>query len=121
MKSKPTGFTLIEVLIALTIVSVTLAAFARVTSLATTNMTHIEQQSLAMLSAQNSLNELHISTLPSSGVHQAECPQGEHDFICRLYVDSIEQGARQITVGVYASRDSGRQLAFLKTRLPEIR
>ncbi|EZQ20230.1 general secretion pathway protein GspI [Halopseudomonas bauzanensis] len=121
MAEKQTGFTLIEVLIALAIISVALAAFARVTSQAATNMTHIEQQSLAMLSAQNSLNEIRISTLPPAGMHQAECPQGEHDFICRLQIGSVEQGARHITVDVYASRNSDRQLASLQTWLPEAR
>lgn len=117
--TRQTGFTLIEVLIALAIISVALAAFARVTSQAATNMAHIEQQTLAMLSAQNSLNEVRMTPLPPAGIHQAECPQGDQKFMCRLQVGSLQHGLRNISIGVYPSQHSDRRLASLHTWLPE--
>lgn len=53
--SRTGGFTLIEVLMALAIVSIALAAIVRASSLTITNLGLLEPQSLAMLSAENRL------------------------------------------------------------------
>ncbi len=111
------GFTLIEVLIALAIVSVALAAFVRMTSLATANIEHIGQQKLALLCAENALAELQAGTLPPPGIQTIGCTQGDRTLSGRVTIDPAGQGGlRAIVVEVY---DSDRRLASLKTRLPE--
>lgn len=113
------GFTLIEVLVALAIISVALAAFVRMTSQTTTNLGHLEQRSLAMLSAENSLAELRIGTLPSAGILAVDCPQADQRFVCRVQIGPVQQGVRHITVDVYLGRDNTHSLASVQTRLPE--
>ena len=115
------GFTLIEVLIALAIISIALAAFVRLTSQTATNLGKVEQKSLAMLSAQNSLAELQIDSLPSPGPRQVACPQADQDFICRVQIGPSQEGMRAVAVDVYLGRESDQRLASLQSRLPERR
>lgn len=118
---RPHGFTLIEVLIALAIVSVALAAFVRFTSQSAVNLSHIDAQSLAMLSAQNSLTELRISSLPTPGLYRIECPQGEERLLCRVLISPPQQGLYDISVDVYRASDPNRSLASLQSRVPDTR
>ncbi|MGJ7573597.1 type II secretion system minor pseudopilin GspI [Variovorax sp. RB2P76] len=118
---RPSGFTLIEVLIALAIISIALAAFVRLTSQTATNLGKVEQKSLAMLSAQNSLAELQIDSLPSPGLRQVACPQADQAFVCRVQIGPSQEGMRVVAVDVYLGRDSDQRLANLQSRLPERR
>jgi|GEM_PF-523463 len=116
------GFTLIEVLIALAIISIALAAFVRLTSQTATNLGEVEQRSLAMLSARNSLAELQIDTLPPSGLRQVACPQADKPFVCRVQIGPpFKDGVRAVSVDVYLGLDSERRLASLTSQLPERR
>lgn len=115
------GFTLIEVLIALAIISIALAAFVRLTSQTATNLGRVEQNSLAMLSAQNSLAELQIDSLPSPGLRQVACPQGNEPFVCRVQIGPSQDGLRTVSVDVYLGRGSDQRLASLQSQLPERR
>jgi len=122
LKTNPhAGFTLIEVMVALAIISVALAAFVRLTSQTATNLGLLEQRSLAMLSAENSLAELQISTLPAAGMREMACPQADQPFICRVQIGPSQQGLRPVVVDVYLGRDSSQRLASLQTRLLERR
>lgn len=113
------GFTLVEVLIALAIVSVALAAFVRMTTQSTINLGELEQRSLALLSAENSLSELQIGTLPDIGVHMTACPQADQSFVCRVQIGRLQQGLRPVVVEVYVDKLSTVRLARLESQLPE--
>lgn len=118
--SRTGGFTLIEVLMALAIVSIALAAIVRASSLTITNLGLLEQQSLAMLSAENRLAELRIGQGPSvPGVVRSDCPQGGVRLVCRLEIGASIDGLRTVTVEVYLAEDGGRRLASLQTRAGE--
>lgn len=114
------GFTLVEVLIALTIVSVALAAFVRMTSQTTSNYGRIEQRTLAMLSAENVLAERRLGKPSPPGIDILACPQAEQKFVCRVRNDPPQQGLRTVTVEVYASRSDQSALLSLQTQLPDL-
>ncbi|SCX65614.1 general secretion pathway protein I [Variovorax sp. EL159] len=116
------GFTLIEVLMALTIVSIALAAIVRASSLTITNLGLLQQQSLAMLSAENLLAELKIGQGPNTpGVVRGPCPQGGVRLVCRLELSPAVDGMRAAAVDVYLAEEGGNRLASLRTRLQETR
>ncbi|MFH0129868.1 type II secretion system minor pseudopilin GspI [Variovorax sp. VaC1] len=116
------GFTLIEVLMALTIVSIALAAIVRASSLTITNLGLLQQQSLAMLSAENLLAELKIGQGPNTpGVIRSPCPQGGVRLVCRLELSPAVDGMRAAAVDVYLAEEGGNRLASLRTRLQETR
>lgn len=121
--SRTGGFTLIEVLMALAIVSIALAAIVRASSLTITNLGLLEQQSLAMLSAENRLAELRVGQGPfAPGVVRSDCPQGGVRLVCRLETSAAAiDGLRTVTVEVYLAEDGGRRLASLQTRAGEAR
>lgn len=80
------GFTLLEVLVALTIVAIALAAAMR-GALALTASTHdLDARILATLVAQNELAEVRLSgALPASDT-EFDCAQGGVRFICHRRV-----------------------------------
>lgn len=113
------GFTLVEVLIALAIISVALAAFVRTTSQTTTNLGALERRSLAMLSAENAIALMRISLPSQPGVQIIDCPQADQAFVCRVQVGPVQQGLRGIVAEVYPNRNSSERLASVQTQLPE--
>jgi general secretion pathway protein I len=116
------GFTLIEVLMALTIVSIALAAIVRASSLTITNLGLLQQQSLAMLSAENRVAELRIAQgAMSPGTASSPCPQGGVALTCRVEIGALADGLRAVTVDVYLAEEDKRRLASLQTRLAQAR
>jgi general secretion pathway protein I len=72
----PGGFTLIEVLVALTICAVALIAALRATSTMTSNSEQLRLRTLAQWSAENRLAQIRIQNeLPGVGRRTFECPQ----------------------------------------------
>jgi general secretion pathway protein I len=111
------GFTLIEVLMALAIVSIALAAIVRASSQSITNLGLLEKQSLAMLSAENRMAELRIGAVPAAlGVVRSACPQAGVALVCRLEVGVAAGGLRSAGVDVYLPGED-RALASLRTRV----
>jgi general secretion pathway protein I len=82
---KAVGFTLIEVLVALGIVAVTLAAGVRATAALTNNAERQSSQLLAKLCAENALMALRLAKqMPAVGDNTATCEQGGRSFDVKL-------------------------------------
>ncbi|WP_144631036.1 type II secretion system minor pseudopilin GspI [Bordetella genomosp. 13] len=108
------GFTLIEVLVALAIVGIALAAVMRTMGVMTQNNGKLRDRSLAMISAENRLNELDLEPgAPAPGAQRFACPQGYAHFMCEQRVDLLKTGFRKVTVDVYEAEDSRRLVATL--------
>jgi general secretion pathway protein I len=108
------GFTLIEVLVALAIIAVAMAAAVRVAGLMTQSNGLLRDKSMAMLAAQSRLAELQLS----SGKKTFACDQGRLKLRCEQTLsNSPDSQLVQVDVQV---RDASREappLARLATTL----
>ena len=89
-KAAASGFTLIEVLVALAIVSIALMSGLKVSGALTRNAQRQADVLLAQICADNALNQLRLSQqLPGVGDSRVPCPQVERNFevalTCLLY------------------------------------
>ena len=81
MKREAAGFTLIEVLVALAIVAIALAAGLQATSALTSNALRQSTVLLAHICAENTLVAARLArTLPDIGDSTVACPQADRDF-----------------------------------------
>jgi len=109
------GFTLLEMLVALTIVAVALAACVRAVGQMAANHAALRDRSLALISAENALAELRAQRVfPPLGRARSPCPQGRLAMTCeRDVAGTANKDFRQVTVRVTADAD-GRLLAELR-------
>ncbi len=107
------GFTLVEVLVALTIASIALLACMRALAVGATGAQAMQQRSLALLSAENRLAELRLlRAFPPPGRSSRECAQGPLSLSCEEWVqNSVNGNFRQVTIRV--SLPGGAVLAEL--------
>ena len=83
------GFTLIEVLVALSIVAIALMAGLRSTDALSRNASRQSTQWLAQICAENEFSRLRLSRqMPSVGVSTAPCPQADLDLRVTLNVQA---------------------------------
>ncbi len=109
------GFTLIEVLIALAILAIALAATTRAASLATDSALETRQRLLATWTAENRIAELHARrAFPGVGETRLEAENGGANFVLRENVaDTPNPLMRRVEIAVADARDPGRSLATL--------
>ncbi|WP_420227100.1 type II secretion system minor pseudopilin GspI [Pigmentiphaga litoralis] len=103
MRSNESGFTLIEVLVALAIVAVALAASVRAIGVIAQNNAALRTKSLALVAAENQMAELRLARLmPSPGRQVNACRQGRLLMQCEsIFTNSDNTNIRQVTVRVH--------------------
>lgn len=99
-RTPESGFTLVEVLVALAIVAVALAAGARALSLGVHGGRALESRTLALQAADNRLAELRLQrAFPAPGQTVAPCPQGPFAFRCEQVVSAaVNANFRQVVI-----------------------
>lgn len=111
------GFTLIEILVALTIVAVALMASMRAAGSLTVSATELRKRTLAQWSAENHLAQIRIERgeLPALGRRAFQCDQGDLPLRCEQDVQSTANPLlRRVDVQVYdASVPNGQRIARL--------
>ncbi|MFT0544868.1 type II secretion system minor pseudopilin GspI [Allopusillimonas ginsengisoli] len=107
------GFTLIEVLVALAIVGVALAASVRALGVGVRGVQAMQENSLAQQAAHNFLAEMRLQAVfPAVGRRSLPCPQGPLALRCEQLVQATPNNRfRRVTVRV--SLDKGPVLAEL--------
>lgn len=107
------GFTMIEVLVALTIASVALMAAVKATRTLTTSSAELRARTLAQWSAENRLAELRVAgQWPNVGKREFDCSQGGVTLLCREEVlPTPNRFFRRVELNVLAQ--DGHRLAQL--------
>lgn len=83
------GFTLIEVLVALAVVAVALGAGLRAAAVATDNTLALRERTLARWVAENELNRIRVRPgLPAPGQSDGEAEQGGQRFVWQASVET---------------------------------
>jgi general secretion pathway protein I len=108
--NKKSGFSLIEVLVAITILSIGLISAIRYVSASADNQREIEKRTFALWSADNYLANLRLQkTWPDLGVSTIPCHQAQHEYVCESNVSNTPNPFfRHINISVYESRDGGK-------------
>ena len=114
-KGRRDGFTLVEVLVALAIISIALLAALRVAGGGTNSVGELRGRLLAGWVAQNLLAEQRArGDWPSLGILNGTQRQGGIDFAWREEVITTPNAAfRRVNVRVFAAPDEARALADL--------
>lgn len=116
------GFTLVEVLVALAIVGIALAAGIRALGVGIGGTQAFRLRSLALQSAENVLAEMRLQgDFPALGRHRQPCPQADLALQCEQWVQATPNARfRRVTVRVRLEEDGQvlSELDGLASRLP---
>jgi len=109
------GFTLLEVLVALVIVGTALAAGLRAVGSLTSNSAGLRASMMATWSAENRLVQIRLGReFPNIGKRSFPCPQGDLNLICEEEVlSSPNPLLRRIEVSVFDADNPGRRIVKL--------
>jgi len=98
------GMTLLEVLVALAVVAIAVAALARVGGQALDTQYQLQQRTLALWVADNQLAELRLAAPVSSGRRQGRAVMGQQDWLWEALIQPAPGGAlMRVDIAVYTS------------------
>ncbi len=114
------GFTLLEVLVALVIVGTALGASLRAIGSLTQNSSDLRASMMATWSAENKLSQIRLAhEWPPLGESRFDCPQGELHLLCQENVLATPNPFfRRVEVSVFDARDTGRRIIKLNQVVP---
>lgn len=115
LSRRDSGFTLLEVLVALVIVGTALAAGLRAVGSLTSNSAGLRASMMATWSAENRLVQIRLGReFPEIGKRSFPCPQGDLNLLCEEEVlASPNPLLRRIEVSVFDADNPGRRIVKL--------
>ena len=119
-RSRQSGFTLLEVLVALVIVGTALGAALRAVGSLAANGSSLRSSMMATWSAENRLVQIRIEKLfPEVGTRSFSCPQADLHLMCEEVVRiTPNPRLREINVSVFDVDNPGRQIVRLIQVVP---
>jgi general secretion pathway protein I len=125
------GFTLVEILVALTIVAIALMASIRAVGSLTQSAGDLRSRTLAQWSAENRLSQIRVQReFPAVGRRSFDCSQGDLPLRCqedvfatpnagfrRVEIQVFDANARQVNVGGTATGGRLARLVGFATNL----
>jgi general secretion pathway protein I len=110
-----TGFTLLEVMVALVIVGTALGASMRAIGSLTQNSGDLRAAMMATWSAENRLSQIRLGAeWPELGQRSFDCSQGELQLMCNENVIATPNPSfRRVEISVIDAKDSGRRIIKL--------
>lgn len=119
-RRRSSGFTLLEVLVALVIVGTALGASLRAVGSLTQNSEGLRASMMATWSAENRLSQIRLAhEWPPLGKRTSDCPQGELRLVCAEEVVSTPNPSfRRVIVIVFNAQDTERQIVRLSQVVP---
>lgn len=112
------GFTLLEVLVALSLLAIGLAAAARVSLISADSAESLQQRQLAGWVAENHLALLRATrTFPETGKRSGSAEIGKRQFRWHMEIDEAAQGHFRRVEIVVTANDQDDRLASLVTYL----
>lgn len=117
---RQTGFTLLEVLVALVIVGTALGAALRAVGSLASNGSSLRASMMATWSAENRLVQIRIEKrFPEVGTRSFSCPQADLHLMCEEIVRStLNPSLREINVSVFDVDNPGRKIVRLIQVVP---
>jgi general secretion pathway protein I len=97
------GFTLVEALVALSILAVALMASIRAAGVLNTRQAELQSRLSAQWSAENLAHELRLrGAFPTAGTQEQPCPQGQQAWYCVVDISNTPNpNFRRIEIRVY--------------------
>ncbi len=109
------GFTLIEVMVALTIIAISLGALLNTSGTQAYSATYLKQKTLAHWVAVNELTQIRISkTFPGVGEKKGSTDMANHEwFWIRTTKKTEDDDARQVTFTLYETKNYKKNITSL--------
>ena len=115
MNKQSAGFTLIEVMVALTIIAISLGALLSTSGTQARSTSYLKQKTLAHLVAVNELTQIRIAKeFPDLGDKEGSTEMANNEwFWTRTTKATEDKDARQIKFSLYADKDRTKNLTTL--------
>jgi len=110
-----TGFTLIEVMVALTIIAISLGALLNTSGAQANSASYLKQKTLAHWVAVNELTQMRIDKeFPDLGDKKGSTSMANHDWYwIRTTKKTEDENALEVTFTLYADKDYEKNLTSL--------